>query len=172
MSKRDSQMIIIRNNIKPSISSSARIASSAKIIGNVTIGERCYIDHNVVIESSEAPILIDSDAIVMTSAVIRSTGGQNRPSFPVHIHGHTLISPLCSIAGCIIGHNCYIATGVIIFQGASIGAHSRISVGAIVHFNTQLPPNSHVGIRHIAVSTESGLSISADSKQAHEWLAK
>jgi carbonic anhydrase/acetyltransferase-like protein (isoleucine patch superfamily) len=109
--------------------------------------------------------------MVLANVVIRSTGGARRPTFPVRIEDHTLISPLCSLVGCQIGRNCYLATGVMVFQGAVIGHDSRISAGAIVHLKTLLPPHTRVGLRHIAVPTTSGSLITADLEEARNQIA-
>lgn len=164
-------MLITRNGQSPFIHPSAVVASSAQIIGNVSIGEGCYIDYNVVIESSGVPIEIADHVIVLANSVLRSVGGTNRPPFSLRIEDHTLISPSCALVGCQIGRNCYLATGVMVFQGAVIGEASRISAGAIVHLKTILPPQTRVGLRHIAVPTESGPLITADIQAAREQIA-
>ena len=164
-------MIIERNGCSPSIHPSARVAPSAQIIGDVTIGEQCYVDYNVVIESSGAPIQIQDHVIVLANAVIRSVGGSSRPPFPVQIGDHTLISPLCALAGCQVGRNCYIAAGVTILQGAVIGDSSRVGAGAIIHAKTVLPVRSRVGIHNIAVPTESGFLATSDVEAARKWIA-
>ena len=122
----------------------------------MTVGERCYVDYNVVIESSGAPIVIDDETIIFANSVIRSVGGISRPAFPVRIGNRTLISPLCALAGCIVGSNCYIATAALIFQGATIGDNCRIAAGAIVHLKTTLPAGTNIGLRYIAVPTDGG----------------
>jgi carbonic anhydrase/acetyltransferase-like protein (isoleucine patch superfamily) len=165
-------MFITRNGQAPTIHPSAVVASSAQIIGNVSIGESCYIDYNVVIESSGTPIEIADHVIVLANSVIRSVGGVHRPAFSVRIEDHTLISPLCSLVGCRIGRNCYLATGVMIFQGAVIDHDSRISAGAIVHLKTILPPYTRVGLRHIAApSANGGCLITADIQAVREQIA-
>jgi len=165
-------MFITRNGQAPTVHPSAVVASSAQIIGNVSIGESCYIDYNVVIESSGPPIEIADHVIVLANSVIRSVGGVHRPAFSVHIEDHTLISPSCSLVGCQIGRNCYLATGVMIFQGAVIGHDSRISAGAIVHLKTTLPPQTRVGLRHIAApSVTGGCLITADIEAVREQIA-
>ncbi len=164
-------MLVSRNGLSPQVHPSARISASAQIIGNVTLGEHCFVDYNVVIESSGVPIHIEDHVIVFANSVIRSVGGTSRPAFPVHIASHTLISPLCSLVGCRIGRNCYMATGVIVFQGAVVGDDSRVAAGAIVHFETQLPPGSRVGMRHIAVPTEDGYLITDNIQTARSKLA-
>jgi carbonic anhydrase/acetyltransferase-like protein (isoleucine patch superfamily) len=45
-------MLITRNGQPPIVHPSAVIASSAQVIGNVSIGESCCVDYNAVIESS------------------------------------------------------------------------------------------------------------------------
>ncbi len=164
-------MLIKRNGRAPSIHPTARIAPSAQIIGDVTIGAECYVDYNVVIESSGAPIKIQDHVIILANSVIRSVGGSSRAPFPVEIGDNTLISPLCALAGCQVGHNCYIATGVMIFQGAVIGDASRVAAGAIVHVKTMLPPRTRVGLRHLAVPTENGFLITPDLQLARDNLA-
>jgi carbonic anhydrase/acetyltransferase-like protein (isoleucine patch superfamily) len=165
-------MLIRRNAQTPKVHPSVQIASSAQVIGNVTIGAHCYIDYNVVIESSGVPIQIEDHVIVLANTVIRSIGGVSRPAFPVHIGDHTLISPLCALAGCQIGRNCYIAMGVLIFQGAILGDAVRVGAGAIVHLKTQLPAGTHVGMRHIAAATEHGFLVSADVPTARAAIAQ
>src|SRR5215475_2054466 len=130
--ERRTEMIITRNGQAPAVHPSAVVASSAQIIGNVSVGASCYIDYNVVIESSGLPIEIADHVIVLANSVIRSVGGVHRPAFSVHIEDHSLISPSCSLVGCQIGRKCYLATGVMVFQSAVIGEGSRISAGAIV----------------------------------------
>ena len=149
----------------------AKIAPSARIVGNVSIGAHCYVDHGVVIASSGPPIELDEGAIVFAGSVIRSVGGRSRPAFPVHIGARTLVSPLCSLVGCRIGQHCYIATGVIVLQGAILGDLARIGAGAIVHASTTLPDNVRVGMRNIAAPTEHGFISTADVALARESVA-
>jgi carbonic anhydrase/acetyltransferase-like protein (isoleucine patch superfamily) len=73
---------------------------------------------------------------VFAGAIVRSVGGLSRPAFPVEIGKRTLISPSCLLSGCEIGRTCYIATGTIVLQGASIGNHVCVGAGAIVHATT------------------------------------
>jgi carbonic anhydrase/acetyltransferase-like protein (isoleucine patch superfamily) len=164
-------MIMSRNGFIPNVRSTSVVAHSAQIIGNVAIGERCYIDYNVVIESGGPPITIGDETIILANSVVRSVGGTSRPPFPVRIGNRTLISPLCALAGCTVGSNCYIATAVLIFQGAMIGDNSRVAAGAIVHLKTELPAETRVGLRHVAAPTQDGYVVTADIRQARDAIA-
>jgi len=141
---------------------SARVAVSAQIVGDVTIGARCFVDQNVVIESAGPSIEIGPEVIVFAGSVLRSVGGSGRPPFPLSVGERSLVAPLCALTGCRIGRNCYVATGAIVLQGALVGDHTRIGAGAIVHARTELPERTRVGMRHVAAPTDDGFVSTAD----------
>jgi carbonic anhydrase/acetyltransferase-like protein (isoleucine patch superfamily) len=163
-------MIISRNGEAPQIDPEAILAGSARVVGNVRIGPRAYVDHGVVIESSGAPVEIAAEAIVFAGAIVRSVGGRSRPAFPVKIGERTLVSPLCVLTGCLLGANCYVATGAIVLQGASIGDHVRVGAGAIVHATTTIPEGERVGVRHVVVPTSQGFLSTADVEEARKII--
>jgi carbonic anhydrase/acetyltransferase-like protein (isoleucine patch superfamily) len=164
-------VLIERNGEAPRVHASARIASSASIVGNVQVGARAYIDHGAVIESSGPPVEIADEVIVFAGAIIRSVGGSNRPAFPIRIGERTLVSPLCVLTGCELGGNCYVATGAVLLQGATAGDHVRVGAGAIVHAMTDLPERARVGMRHVAVPTADGFLSTADVERARVAVA-
>ena len=161
-------MIIARTGKNPWIAGTATIAASASIIGDVRIGNRCYIDHHVVIESAGPSIDVGDEVIVFAGTVIRSVGGSSRPPFPIAIGSRTVVAPHCTLTGCRIGHHCYVATASIVLQGAVIGDASRIGVGAIVHAKTLLPHRARVGMRHMAVPRPGGFISTADVDVARQ----
>jgi carbonic anhydrase/acetyltransferase-like protein (isoleucine patch superfamily) len=127
-----------KNGRRPSLDPSARAATSAQIVGEVTIGARCIVDHNVVLESAGPRIEIRPEVVVFAESVRRSVGGSRRPPFALSVRS-SLVGPLRALTGCRIGRNCYIATGAIALQGAIVSDHTRIGAGAIVHARTELP---------------------------------
>jgi carbonic anhydrase/acetyltransferase-like protein (isoleucine patch superfamily) len=164
-------VLIERNDEAPRAHASAKIASSATVVGNVQIGAGAYVAHGVVIESSGPLIEIAEEVIVFAGAIIRSVGGKSRPAFPVRIGERTLVSPLCVLTGCQVGRNCYVATGAVLLQGATLGDHVRVGAGAIVHATTALPERARVGMRHVAVPTPDGYLSTADVERAREAVA-
>ena len=83
-------MLVARNGHSPRVHPDARIAPSATIVGNVQIGERCYVDHNAIIESSGPAVVIGDETVIFAGAIIRSVGGSSRPAFPVEVGERTL----------------------------------------------------------------------------------
>ena len=164
-------MLIERNGKSPHVSETARVADSARLVGDVTIGAGCYIGYQVVIESAGPPIDLGESVIVFPGSVIRSVGGRSRPPFQVSIGPRTLIAPHCTITGCTIGHHCYLATAAIVLQGAIVGPYSRLGVGSIVHAKTTLPEGSRVGMRQMAVPTRDGFMSTADVEAARQAVS-
>jgi carbonic anhydrase/acetyltransferase-like protein (isoleucine patch superfamily) len=163
-------MLYERNGHRPDIDPAASVAETAAIVGSVKVGRRCYIDHGVVIESSGPPIEIEDETIVLAGAVVRSVGGASRPGYSAHIGAHTLVSPHCTLSGCRIGRNCYVATDVTVLQGAIVGDGCRLGVGAIVHAGTRLPELARVGMRHIAAPSGDDYLSTADIEQARKLV--
>jgi len=78
-------MLVARNGIAPKVEPTARIASTATVVGDVTIAADCYVDYGVVIASSGPPIELGAGVSVLANAVVRSVGGHGRPAFPARI---------------------------------------------------------------------------------------
>lgn len=165
-------MRFARNGIGPRIDSAARVAPTASIVGDVTVGADCYLDYGVVITSSGPPVVLGRGVTVMANAVVRSVGGHGRPPFPVRIGAESTIAPQVALAGCEIGERCYVATGVVVLQGAVVGRASRLAVGSVVHAGARLPLGSRVGLHCVATPNGDGeVLITADIETAREAIA-
>lgn len=42
-------MLFERNGVRPTVAPGCSVAESASLVGNVSVGPGCFIDHNVVI---------------------------------------------------------------------------------------------------------------------------
>ena len=133
-----------QNGRRPNLHPSAVVAPSAQLVGDVRIGPRCYIGDGVVIEGSDAPILLGSGIAVLAGTVIRSVGSGSRATFPVSIGSHTLIGRSSVLTGCRIGGNCYLASGVTVLQGADVGDDALLGIGAIVEHHVRLAQGTRV----------------------------
>lgn len=163
-------MLVTRHGRTPNVHPTAIVASTATLAGDVTIGARCFIGHGAVIESGGPPVTIGDECVVLTNAVIRSVGGTHRPGFPVHIGRRTLIAPACVLTGCEVGSACYVATGVLMFHGATVGDGARLAVGSIVHHHAVVPAHGRLGLREIAIATGESTTYTSDMAQAHALL--
>jgi carbonic anhydrase/acetyltransferase-like protein (isoleucine patch superfamily) len=166
-------MLACRNGVAPRIDPSARVAPTASVVGDVTVGAGCYVDYGAVIASSGPPVVLGEGVSVLANAVIRSVGGHGRPSFPVRIGDESIIAPQAALAGCEIGERCYLATAVVVLQGARVGRGSRIAVGAVVHAGSVLEPGSRVGLHCVAAPDgERGVLITDDIAAARDAIGR
>ena len=139
-------MKLNHNGKTPEINSSAYVAPTATICGDVKIGSDSRVMHGACIIAEGGSIEIGSHCIVLENAVIRSTS-----RFSTKIGNHCLVGPNAHIVGCKIEDEVFIATGASVFHGAKIGARSEVRINGVVHLKTKLPEESSVPINWVAV---------------------
>ena len=156
----------------PVVAPDAFVASSAVLAGDVRIGPAAVIDHGALIVSARRPGGAGARVAVMPGAVIRSTGGDQRPPHPVSIGDDCLIGPQAALAGCTLGAAVYVATQVMVFHGAVVGDGCLLGAASIVHTGARLPDRARVGMRQFAVPGPDGAAIvTSDLDEARELLA-
>lgn len=128
------------------IAPTARIASSAVIEGNVSIGAGTVIGHGAVLVAEGGALTIGENCIVMENAVIRSTAHDD-----CHIGNHVMVGPHCHLTGCRIDDEVFVATGASVFNGARLGKGAEVRINGVVHIKTVLEPGATVPIGWIAV---------------------
>jgi carbonic anhydrase/acetyltransferase-like protein (isoleucine patch superfamily) len=130
----------------PRIAASSRIAPTAVISGDVTIGENCSIGYGVVITAESGPVCIGDNVVIMDTAVIRGIRSHH-----MQIADNVLIGPRAYLTGCDVRSNAFLATGVSIFNGAIIGERAEVRINGVVHIKTALAADATVPIGWVAV---------------------
>lgn len=87
-------MILANGTKRPKIHSSAYVAPTATVFGEVTIGQGCAILHGAMVIAEGSPVAIGNDCVVMENAVVKSAG-----TFGVKIGDECLIGPHASVIG-------------------------------------------------------------------------
>lgn len=139
-------MLIEHEGKRPRIHPSARIAPTAVICGDVTIGAQTSVGFGAVLTAESGPVELGASCIVMENAVIRGTRRH-----PAVIGDHVLIGPQAMLSGCRVGESAFLATGCAVFNGADIGARAEVRIHGTVHLATRLPPDGLVPIGWVAV---------------------
>jgi carbonic anhydrase/acetyltransferase-like protein (isoleucine patch superfamily) len=142
-------MILSSGTKRPKIHSSAYVAPSATISGDVTIGAESAILHGAVITAEGAPVTIGAHTVVMENAVLRASGGSVL-QYPLSIGDRCIVGPHAYIAGATIGNGCFIASGARIFNGATLEDASGVALEGIVHVKARLKAGASVPMLHIA----------------------
>lgn len=139
-------MILRVRGRQPKISSSAYVAPTAVIRGDVTVGDRAAILFGAVITTEGGPVEIGNDCVIMEQAVLRGT-----PRSPLVVGDRTLVGPHSHLTGCHIESDCFIATGSSVFNGAYLEMGTEVRINGVVHVNTRLSASSVVPIGWVAV---------------------
>ena len=156
-------MLISHRGKIPQVHTSAYIAPTATICGDVTIGPHCRIMHGASIIAEGGNITIGEHGIIFENAVVRSNANHCAT-----IGKFCLIGPNAHVVGCTVEDEVFVATGAAIFHGAHLGKGSEIRVNAVVHLQSHLEPGSLIPIGWIAVGNPAKLF----SPDQHEEIWK
>lgn len=132
-------MIYPYQNNLPDLSSSARMAANATVLGNVSLEAESNIWFGAVLRGDAAPIRIGEGSNVQDNVVIHCD-----TDYPVSVGKNVTIGHGAIIHGCTVQDNCLIGMGAILLNGCVIGTGSLVAAGALVTQGAVIPPNSLV----------------------------
>ncbi len=121
------------------IHSSAFIAPTAVVLGDVTIDADASVWYNAVVRGDIAPIRIGAESNIQDGSVIHvDTGVPCTVGRRVGV-GHRVI-----LHGCTIEDECLIGMGSVVLNEVRIGLGSVIAAGAVIPEGVSIPPGSLV----------------------------
>jgi carbonic anhydrase/acetyltransferase-like protein (isoleucine patch superfamily) len=121
----------------PKVHSSAFVAPTAVLIGDVEVGEESSIWFGTVIRGDNGPIRIGKRSSVQDNAVIHvSENSRTIVGDDVTI-GHAAV-----MEDCVIENGALIGTNAVILNGATVGSRALIAAGSVVAANASIPPET------------------------------
>ncbi len=118
---------------RPQIGAGTWVAPSAEIIGEVEIGENCYIGFGAVIRADFGKIKIGDQSLVEEGVVIHTAERTD-------IGNQVIIGHLAMIHDAAIHDNTLIGMKAMICEFASIGEGAIIAEQSLVRKQTTIPP--------------------------------
>lgn len=106
---------------QPVIAPSAYVSPTALVIGNVIIGERCYVGHGAILRGDYGSIEVGDESAVEEGVIVHA-----RPSDWTHIGRRVTVGH-----GAMI-HNATIDDGAVIGMRAVVSDYSHVGAGAII----------------------------------------
>ena len=131
---------------RPEVAADAWVAPTAVLVGDVVVGSGCRVLHQAVLTDDGGPVELDRDVTVMEHALLRGREGH-----PVRVGASVLIGPHAHVNGATIEAAAFVATGVSIFPGATVGRAAEIRINGVVHVNTRMAEGAVVPIGWVAV---------------------
>jgi carbonic anhydrase/acetyltransferase-like protein (isoleucine patch superfamily) len=117
----------------------AFIASTAAVMGDVSLGEEASIWYNAVVRGDMAPIVIGARTNVQDGTIVHVDAG-----VPCTVGQRVAVGHRVILHGCTVGDDCLIAMGSVLLNRVSIGAGSVVAAGAVVPEGMQVPAGSLV----------------------------
>jgi len=124
----------------PVFDDSNYIAPTAAVIGDVTLGRRASIWHNVTVRADVNWIRIGEDSNIQDNSVIHVT---NRTA-PTLVGNGVTVGHSVVLHGCRIENNVLVGIGAVVLDHAVIGRDSILGARALVTSRTVIPPGSLV----------------------------
>ncbi|MBI5446739.1 MAG: gamma carbonic anhydrase family protein [Deltaproteobacteria bacterium] len=106
---------------RPTIGNTSFVPESADIVGDVTIGEACFIGMGVRIRGDYGTIVIGDRSSVQENAVIHARDG-----------GRTVVGSYVQLGHGSILHNCTVKDHAVVGIGAILGDYSVVGDWAII----------------------------------------
>ena len=125
--------------IIPVVDPSSFVHPTAVLIGDVIIGERCYVGANAVLRGDFGRLILKEGSNLQDTCVMHSF-----PETDTVIEQDGHVGHGAILHGCRIGKNAMIGMNAVIMDNAVIGEESIVAALAFVKANMQVPPRSLV----------------------------
>lgn len=137
---------------RPAIGKSCFIHPQAVVIGQVEIGDQCYIGAGAVVRGDYGKIVIGAGSNIQENCTMHS-----EPDTIAILEENVLIGHAAIVHGpCLIKHNAMVGMGSIISSGGELGEESLLAAGSV------LPPGKHIPPRKVAMGNPARIARDLD----------
>jgi len=130
--------------MQPQIATSAFIAETAVVIGEVTIGPEASLWYNVVARGDVNSITIGSRSNVQDMTMLHVTHKKHAddPGAPLVIGDDVTIGHSVTLHGCTLHNGCFIGMQAMVMDKAVVGEGALVGARALVTEGTVIPPHT------------------------------
>ncbi len=125
---------------EPRVGKGTYVSEHALVIGDVTIGDRCYIGHGVILRGDYGSIVIGSGTAVEEGVVVHAPPGKACVIAEEVTVGHGAI-----VHAAFIGRRAVIGMGAVLSIYAEVGENSIVAEGAVVKMRQSIPADVVAG---------------------------
>ena len=118
----------------PVVGKDSYVSETAQVIGNVVIGDRCYVGHGAIIRGDYGRVEIGEGTAVEEGVVIHSP-----PDLTHYIGSHVTLGHGAVLHGTEIGDYAVIGMGAILSILTRVGEWAIVAEGGIVKANQAIP---------------------------------
>ncbi|UCD36955.1 MAG: gamma carbonic anhydrase family protein [Fidelibacterota bacterium] len=131
-------MILAFNGTHPAIPTSAFVAPSVDVIGDVSLGEEANLWFGTVVRGDIHYVRIGRRTNIQDNCTVHVT----EHDYPTVVGDEVTVGHNVVLHGCIIEDRCLIGMGAVVMDDVEVGAGSLIAGGAVLIPGTRVPPGS------------------------------
>lgn len=124
----------------PQIGRDSYISDSARVIGDVTIGDNCYIGHGAIVRGDYGKIIIGTGTAIEENAILHI-----RPHGTLELEDRVTVGHGAIIHGKLIKSHAVIGIGSVLGFDVVIGTWSIVAEGCVVPQKTIIPDEKITG---------------------------
>lgn len=124
---------------KPTIGEHVYIASSAVVLGDVTLGDHSSVWYNAVLRGDINRIVVGHHSNIQDNAVLHLAD-----DYACILGNYVTVGHSAIVHACTVGDECLIGMGATILDGATVGEQSLVGANALVKQGMKIPPGSLV----------------------------
>ncbi len=117
----------------PSVGDATYVSETARVIGDVRIGQNCYVGHGAILRGDYGSILVGNEAVIEEGVVVHAPPDESCSIGNRVVVGHGAIVHARSI-----GDGAMIGMGAILSIRSEIGNQSIVAEGAVVKQGQQV----------------------------------
>jgi carbonic anhydrase/acetyltransferase-like protein (isoleucine patch superfamily) len=159
----------------PSVGNGTYVSETAQVIGDVRIGNNCYVGHGAILRGDYGTIDIGNEAVIEEGVVIHAPPDEQCTIGNRVVVGHGAIVHARSVGG-----SAMIGMGAILSIRSEIGTQSIVAEGAVVKQGQQVPAsvvmagNPSRKIREVTQTDRDNQDMSVEiyTNLAKKYLAK
>jgi carbonic anhydrase/acetyltransferase-like protein (isoleucine patch superfamily) len=133
-------MILPFQGKMPAVAASAFIVDSARVIGDVVIGEESSVWFNAVVRGDVNFIRVGRRTNIQDGCVLHVS----RHTYSLTVENEVTVGHGVILHGCVVRSRCLIGMGAVIMDGVEIDENCIVGAGALVTSKTVIPPRSLV----------------------------
>jgi carbonic anhydrase/acetyltransferase-like protein (isoleucine patch superfamily) len=121
------------------IDPTAFVASSASVMGEVTLGADSSVWYQAVLRADLAAITIGAESNIQDGAIVHVDSG-----LPCIVGRRVGVGHRVILHGCVVEDECLIGMGSVLLNGVRVGTGSVVAAGAVIPEGMVVPPGSLV----------------------------
>ncbi len=124
----------------PRVPSSAFIAPTVTVVGDVVLGDESSVWYGTVIRGDVGAIRIGRRTNIQDCCILHLTRGGH----PIQVGEEVTVGHRVILHGATVGDRCLVGMGSVLLDGCVIGEESLVGAGSVVLEGTRVPPRSFI----------------------------